>query len=429
MRFGGSASCLPSQRQAFACRWQAGANRDYWVGSSAALTVTVCLVSASCLPSQRQAFAWRWQAGARPVRWSVLVTALASAAAAATAEPLFLSATATAAAAFPRHRHFFFPTFAANLRKNMLPGLFEDKPVYRKFLILVFIILLNTIIFSLIGGLLTDALYGINMMENPEVLSNLEDPAVVGAIKLLQIFTTGLGMFIIPAIVASVLFSKRPSNFLSLKLPEKPIILALGILLMFSAVPLINLIHIFNQQMELPSFLSGIETWMKESEANAERITEVFLSIKSTQELFYNLLIVAVLPALGEELLFRGVLQKLFKELTNNVHAAVIITAILFSAIHMQFYGFFPRMLLGLMFGYLLVWTGSIWVPIIAHLINNGAAVIFAYYAQQNNLPFDQDTVGTGAGEWPLTLISIAVVGFLLFTIHRLGNRSEDEFR
>jgi len=304
----------------------------------------------------------------------------------------------------------------------MLSGLFEDKPVYRKFLILVFIILLNTIIFSFIGGLLTDALYGINMMENPNALSNLEDPAVVGALKLLQIFTTGLGMFLIPSIIASILFSKSPSNYLSLQLPEKPIVLGLSILLMFSAVPLINLIHIFNQQLELPAFLSGIEEWMKQSEANAQRITEVFLNIKTTQELYYNLLIVAILPALGEEFLFRGVLQRLFKELTNNVHAAVIITAILFSAIHMQFYGFFPRMLLGLMFGYLLVWTGSIWVPVIAHLINNGAAVIFAYYAQQNNLPFDQDTVGTGAGEWPLTIFSIAVVAILLFAIKRFGS-------
>jgi len=304
----------------------------------------------------------------------------------------------------------------------MLSGLFEDKPVYRKFLILVFIILLNTIIFSFIGGLLTDALYGINMMENPNALSNLEDPAVVGALKLLQIFTTGLGMFLIPSIIASILFSKSPSNYLSLQLPEKPIVLGLSILLMFSAVPLINLIHIFNQQLELPAFLSGIEEWMKQSEANAQRITEVFLNIKTTQELYYNLLIVAILPALGEEFLFRGVLQRLFKELTNNVHAAVIITAILFSAIHMQFYGFFPRMLLGLMFGYMLVWTGSIWVPVIAHLINNGAAVIFAYYAQQNNLPFDQDTVGTGAGEWPLTIFSIAVVAILLFAIKRFGS-------
>jgi len=286
----------------------------------------------------------------------------------------------------------------------------------------VFIILLNTIIFSFIGGLLTDALYGINMMENPNALSNLEDPAVVGALKLLQIFTTGLGMFLIPSIIASILFSKSPSNYLSLQLPEKPIVLGLSILLMFSAVPLINLIHIFNQQLELPAFLSGIEEWMKQSEANAQRITEVFLNIKTTQELYYNLLIVAILPALGEEFLFRGVLQRLFKELTNNVHAAVIITAILFSAIHMQFYGFFPRMLLGLMFGYLLVWTGSIWVPVIAHLINNGAAVIFAYYAQQNNLPFDQDTVGTGAGEWPLTIFSIAVVAILLFAIKRFGS-------
>ena len=97
----------------------------------------------------------------------------------------------------------------------------------------------------------------------------------------------------------------------------------------------------------------------------------------------------------------------------------VIVTAIIFSAIHMQFYGFLPRMMLGMLFGYLLHWTGSLWVPVIAHFINNGAAVVFAYFAGIQELPFDQDTIGTTQEDWLLVIISVIILTGLLFLIWR----------
>ena len=135
----------------------------------------------------------------------------------------------------------------------------------------------------------------------------------------------------------------------------KPQLIFYTILIMFAVVPIINLLMVFNEQLHLPEGLSFIEEWMKESEAQAARLTEVFLVMDTPQELFYNLLIIAILPAIGEEFLFRGILQRLFHELTKNIHVTIFITAALFSAIHMQFYGFLPRMLLGVMFGYLYV--------------------------------------------------------------------------
>lgn len=87
----------------------------------------------------------------------------------------------------------------------------------------------------------------------------------------------------------------------------------------------------------------------------------------------------------------------------------------------MQFYGFFPRMLLGVLFGYMLLWTGSIWVPVLAHFINNGAAVVFAYFSSANQLPFDQDTIGTMDGEWPITIVAILVAGGLIWMLKKTG--------
>jgi hypothetical protein len=104
---------------------------------------------------------------------------------------------------------------------------------------------------------------------------------------------------------------------------------------------------------------------------------------------------IAVLPALGEEFLFRGVLQRLFIEWTKNRHFGVWIASFIFSFIHFQFYGFIPRFLLGLYFGYLLVWSSSIWVPVVAHLINNGFAVIYYHFAGGKMGETALDKIGT----------------------------------
>lgn len=300
----------------------------------------------------------------------------------------------------------------------MLAGIFADKPVFRKFLIVVSITLLSTIIFSTAAGLLIDFIYGINIMKDGSALSDFSDPNVVAAMKLMQMLTTGIGMFLLPSLVAASLFSQRPGSYLSLEQKPTAPAVAYTILLMFAAVPLINLMMSVNQQMHLPEFLSGVEQWMKESEENAMKITEAFLKMDTTSELFYNLLIVAVLPALGEEFLFRGILQRLFHEQTKNIHLAIFLTAALFSAFHMQFYGFLPRMFLGVLFGYLLVWSGSMWVPVLAHFVNNGAAVIVAFIAARNELPFNQDTLGTTEADLPFA-ISSAFLVFLFVVLIR----------
>jgi uncharacterized protein len=291
--------------------------------------------------------------------------------------------------------------------------------VFRKFLILVSILLLSTIVFSMVGGLLAEWVYGIEMLNNPSALSNLEDPNVVSAMKLLQLITTGIGMFLVPSVFAAVLFYRSPKEYLSIKSNIKPVQVLYTVLIMIAIVPLINIMVVLNHQLSLPEFLSFAEKWMKDSEANAARITKAFLVMNTTSDLLYNMLIVAIVPAIGEELLFRGVLQRLFQELTRNIHVTVFVTAALFSAIHMQFYGFLPRMFLGVMFGYLLVWSGSIWVPVLAHFVNNGAAVLFSWYASRNELPFDQDTIGTGTTDLPLAIFSVILVTSLVYVFKK----------
>lgn len=301
----------------------------------------------------------------------------------------------------------------------LLTGLFATASSLRKFLLLAGIVLTSTVIFSLVGGLITSSLYGVDVLSDRNAMSNLEDPKVIAAMKLLQLITTGIGMFVVPSLLAAWLFHRQPLSYLSMN--RKPLAgsIILTVLLMFAAVPLINVMIVVNEGMQLPDAFSGIEAWMKKSEAHASEITVKFLMMNSVDDLWYNLLIVALVPAIGEELLFRGVLMRLFHEVTRNIHATVWISAAIFSAIHLQFYGFLPRMFLGILFGYLLVWSGSLWLPVMAHLINNGAAVVFAWYHSQNRLPFDENTIGTAGDEWHYAVISALLVAGIFIMIRK----------
>jgi membrane protease YdiL (CAAX protease family) len=123
------------------------------------------------------------------------------------------------------------------------------------------------------------------------------------------------------------------------------------------------------------------------------------------------------MAALGEEIFFRGVLQSLFERYLGNSHAAIWIAAAIFSFIHFQFYGFFPRLLLGAFFGYLYVWFRTIWVPIVAHFFNNGWTLTMHYMYQQKQIDIDPEQMGTLIPWWS-ALVSLILVAFYVKRLH-----------
>jgi membrane protease YdiL (CAAX protease family) len=194
---------------------------------------------------------------------------------------------------------------------------------------------------------------------------------------------------------------------------------------MLVALPAINLLAQWNQQMVLPTWLSELEEWMKNKEAEAEWLTKQFMSATTVSALLVNLFLMAVLPAVSEEITFRGVLMKLFKVRGERLevrgesipHLAIWCSAILFSAIHMQFYGFVPRMLMGALFGYMLVWTGSLWVPILMHFTNNAMAVLLYFVSLRAGWDMEKvDAIGTNDTLW-LGVVSmiLTIVGIYAF--------------
>ena len=237
------------------------------------------------------------------------------------------------------------------------------------------VILTMGIFVSLIGFLYIWLSMGISIEAVPDLLTKLEDPGNVQLLKFLQILQT-IGMFILPPLVMAYALDDKPIRFLQMNRKPAGIMLLIVCAVILVGGPVIEWCSLLNQQLALPSWLGSLEEWMRNSEDQATEITKAFLETKTAGGLVGNLFIVAVLPAIGEELLFRGLLQQLIKKMTGSSHWAIWITAALFSALHLQFFGFLPRMLLGALFGYLLEWTGTLWLPILAHFINNATGVI-----------------------------------------------------
>jgi len=181
------------------------------------------------------------------------------------------------------------------------------------------------------------------------------------------------------------------------------------IVLAIVAFPAVWVTGALNGAIEFPESLKGLENWMKEKEDNAQTLTLFMTDFASPAQTILGFVVIAILAGLTEEFFFRGVIQPIFQNSTKNKHTAIWITAIIFSAIHFQFYGFIPRMLLGALFGYLYVYTNNIAVPIWAHILNNGFTLILFLFIDKEMLNAPK-MEGTDF----ITMIPIGILSVLL---------------
>jgi membrane protease YdiL (CAAX protease family) len=296
-----------------------------------------------------------------------------------------------------------------------IKGIWSDRPPYNKLILITGIAVASFSILSLVSMILMKFIFKLDVISNPQILTDLSNPLAIDALKFLQLFNA-LGLFVLPPLIYAYLSSDNVGKSLGISGGPKLLQLILAGVSMFIALPFINWLAEINSNMHLPKILSGLETWMKQSEESATKITTLFLQVNSIGGLIYNLLLIAILPAFGEELLFRGTLQPLLKEQTRNSIAGIVLAAVIFSALHMQFYGFLPRMLMGVYFGFLFFWTQSLWVPVFAHLVNNGTAVIVSYmYGNTSNL----ETAGTNEGNFIYLIGSIIGLGAIVYWFYK----------
>lgn len=201
---------------------------------------------------------------------------------------------------------------------------------------------------------------------------------------------------------------KRPVAALGMyKRPDMKQMLFVAFLLYIITTPLISVTGNWNQQLQFPTALKGLEASFRAMEDQAEKIYDMMFGSTNAFNLVMNIIIVAGLAALVEEILFRGALQQLLHRITGNAHSAVWISAVVFSAIHMQFYGFVPRIIMGAVMGYLFIITKNLWVPIFYHFINNAIAVVMKTYMDNNAVIKQMEEFKPNLWHWLMAAVSL----------------------
>ncbi|MCA5006596.1 CPBP family intramembrane glutamic endopeptidase [Sphingobacterium bovistauri] len=222
-----------------------------------------------------------------------------------------------------------------------------------------------------------------------QFLSSADDNTILGGSRFFMYALLAIGTFGTFYLPSVVLQKREPYNdyFLTKTVPYNFYILAIAFLIAFA--PLMALIGEWNANMTFPESLKGIENWMRIQEDASNDLIKKIVMVDHMTLLFMNLIVLAVFPAVAEEYYFRGSLMNIFQRIFNNMHVTIWVTAIIFSAIHVQFFGFVPRVLLGAFFGYMLYWTNNIWVPILGHFVNNASVTILAYYYTTQGKTFE----------------------------------------
>ena len=222
-------------------------------------------------------------------------------------------------------------------------------------------------------------------------------------------------MFVVPPIVYYYVTRMKHQMYdLGFRKPANPWwLLLIGVVLMFISLPVTNQLTRWNEAMSFGGVFEKLEDYLKMLEETAAATTEKMLNVDTIGGLLLNLLVIALIPAVGEELTFRGVLQQGLMRRVKSPHVAIILSAAIFSFIHFQFYGFLPRMFLGILLGYMFYITGSLWTSIAMHFVNNGTAVVLYYLNNKGIIDIDPEHFGEMQYSW-LTTISFVVTAALI---------------
>ena len=292
----------------------------------------------------------------------------------------------------------------------------RDRSPFFNILFLSALALFCTGIFSLLAMAVIQFGWRIPVFSDPTALSDLNNPAILNPMKFLQAMYS-IGLFIVPCFVFLKFAQENSLEFLKMKAIPAIVSLLVVFAIMIVVQPLVELTGKWNAAFPFPEAF-GIADWIKQTEEQGAVVTKVFLKADTVSVFLLNIFIMAFLPALGEEIFFRGMIQQYMTKAVKNVYIAIVITAIIFSAFHFQFMGFLPRMLLGIILGCIFVWSGSIWLSVFAHFLNNGAAVTLDYLSQRGIINEEQlETVASD--NIMVIMLSFVLLGMLMFVLYK----------
>ncbi len=289
---------------------------------------------------------------------------------------------------------------------------------------LIFILIIAVVGFYLIGpfiGVLVVMPFYPGTFE--EMIAAITNPVANPDIKMtmfvFQGIATFLGFVAAPFLYGKYYLGLTKYEMLGKEIPSPgPGLLVLVLVIVFMGA---NSIFIeWNENVKLPESLGGFESWARDFENRARLITGFMTTFDSNSQFLIGLLVIALLPAIGEELVFRGFIQNHLLALTKNAHIAIWVAAFIFSFFHFQFYGFIPRLFLGALFGYLYLWSGNIIYPMIAHFINNGFTLLMIYFYNAGAIDFDiESTQSVPISNVLLSMVVSAVLLYLFYSYFR----------
>ncbi len=313
------------------------------------------------------------------------------------------------------------------LESNPLPIRSRVPNTWRSLLVLVGFILVGMSIGNMVALLvLMKFLSGQDGQLSVDVLTELiQSPADVPngwyGLMILQA-TAHVCTYLLPPLLYWTYIERKTIAQFQIRPLNQPVVWGLVLLVVLAFMPFNSLIIEWNANMHLPGFMQGVEQWMRDKEDQMAGLTDFLTDFDSPGQFILAMLVIAVIPAVGEELLFRGVIQRKFAEAWANVHVAIWVSAAVFSAIHFQFYGFFPRMLLGALFGYIYYWTGSLTLTIFAHFVNNGFMVLMIFLYHQKAV--DIDIEDSAAMPWGTVVVSAFVTAAILYGLWKERNKA-----
>ncbi len=302
-----------------------------------------------------------------------------------------------------------------------MKGLLKAKPPLTQFIILVSIALASFFILGLIGTVALSKITGMGLetMSDPSKW-DYNSSTLATVIRGMQVIQF-ISLFLVPTFLCACFFSTDSKKYLGLKKPPNAGYFLVAVAVMLLALPLVSFLGELNRNVQFPA---GIANWMKEQEAEATKTIKALLSKHTIKDLVLNIICIAGLAAVGEELLFRGVVQRLLIKLCKSPWIGIILAAFLFSAMHVQFYGFLPRFVLGIFLGAIYWYSGSLWTAILAHFVYDAFLIVLVYFNSESlndENTLNLSNIALGAA------ISLALVVFLLMWMKKKSRVTYNE--
>lgn len=271
----------------------------------------------------------------------------------------------------------------------------------------------------LVVGLILTAVLSVGIV----FISKTQDISELNMLRTSQI-TSQLLLFVFPPLIYACLVNEKPIASLEFN-KTKAYWFLLGLAMMYAIMPLNTVFSEWNADLKLPESMKALEEMMKSLQEAAQETTEKMVNVNNIGGLIINLIMIAGLAALGEELLFRSLLQTSLIKICKNAHIGIFIASAVFSFIHFEFYGFLPRLVLGLLLGYMFYFSKSIWVPMLMHFANNGTIVVLYFLNNKGITNIDIETFGKTS--IPVLIISIIVMIALFYFSIKCSKKEHEE--